>query len=58
VKGFAEPVRAYRIVGIYDELEKDGRILREERDGFRLLIDLSKGEDRATAASHSMRKLA
>jgi hypothetical protein len=30
-------------------LEKDGRIIREERDGFRLLIDLSKGDHQAGA---------
>jgi hypothetical protein len=40
VKGFAHPVRAYRVVGIYEELEKDGRIIREERDGFRLRVEL------------------
>ena len=51
VKGFPQPVRAYRVVGIYDELEKDGRVIREERDGFRLLVDLSKGDqDGAIAA--------
>jgi adenylate cyclase len=51
VKGFAQPVRAYRVVGIYDELEKDGRTIREERDGFWLLVDLSKGDPaRAIAA--------
>jgi adenylate cyclase len=44
VKGFARPVRVYRVAGIYDELEKDGRIIREERDGFRLLVDLAKGD--------------
>ena len=44
MKGFAQPVRAYRVVGIYDELEKDGQIIREERDGFRLLVDLTKGD--------------
>ena len=49
-RGFAQPVRAYRVVGIYDELEKDGRIIREERDGFRLLVDLTKG-DQAGAIS-------
>jgi adenylate cyclase len=48
VKGFAHPVRVYRVVGIYDELERDGRIIREERDGFRLLVDLTK-EDQARA---------
>ena len=37
MKGFGRPVRVYRVVGIYDELEQDGRIIREENDGFRLL---------------------
>ena len=51
VKGFAHPVRVYRVVGIYDELEKDGRIIREERDGFRLLVDLTKGDQAGTIAT-------
>ena len=42
-KGFTHPVRAYRVVGIYDDLEKDGQIIRE-RNGFRLLVDLTKGD--------------
>ena len=50
VKGFASPVRVYRVVGIYDELEKEGRIIREERDGFRLLVDLTKGDQASTIA--------
>lgn len=48
VTGFAHPVRVYRVVGTYDELEKDGRIIQEERGGFRLLVDLTNG-DQATA---------
>ena len=44
VKGFAHPVRVYKVVGIYDELEKDSRIIREERQGIRLLVDLTKGD--------------
>ena len=51
VKGFAHPVRVYRVVGIYDELEKEGRIIREERDGFRLLVDLTKGDQASTIAA-------
>ena len=51
MKGFAQPVRAYRVVGIYDELEKDGRIIREERDGFRLLVDLTKGDQAGAIAA-------
>jgi adenylate cyclase len=44
VKGVAQPVRVYKVVGIYDELEKDNRIIREERQGVRLLVDLTKGD--------------
>ena len=51
VKGFAHPVRVYRVVGIYDELEKEGRIIREEREGFRLLVDLTKGHEAGTIAA-------
>ena len=51
VKGFAHPVRAYRVAGICDELEKDGRIIREERDGFRLLVDLTKGDQAGAIAA-------
>jgi adenylate cyclase len=51
VKGFAHPVRVYRVVGIYDELEQDGRIIREEHDGLRLLVDLTKGDQAGTIAA-------
>jgi hypothetical protein len=49
--GFGRPVRVYRVVGIYDELEQDGRIIREEYDGFRLLVDLTKGNHAGTIAT-------
>jgi len=51
MKGFARPVRVYRVVGIYDELEQDGRIIREEHDSFRLLVDLTKGDHAETIAT-------
>jgi adenylate cyclase len=51
VKGFAHPVRTYRVVGIHDDLEKDGRITREERDGFRLLVDLTKSDQASAIAA-------
>ena len=38
-------------MGIYDELENDRRIIREERDGFRLLIDLSKSDQAGAIAA-------
>jgi class 3 adenylate cyclase len=34
VKGFAHPVRVYRVVGIYDELEKDGRSFEKSATDF------------------------
>jgi len=51
MKGFGRPVRVYRVVGIYDELEQDGRIIREEYDGFRLLVDLNKGDHAGAIAT-------
>jgi hypothetical protein len=47
-KGFAEPVRTYRVVGIYNDLVEQGRILHKEQDGLRILLDLEK-QDKATA---------
>jgi adenylate cyclase len=41
-KGFAKPVRNYRVL---DQLEKSadqGRVIREEQDGLRLFLDLQK----------------
>jgi class 3 adenylate cyclase len=47
-KGFAEPIRCYKVLGIYDELVRQGSVIREEQDGLRLLLDLKK-QDRAHA---------
>ena len=44
-------MRVHRVVGIYDELEKDGRIIREERHGVRLLVDLTKGDQASAIAA-------
>ncbi len=48
VKGFAKPVRNYKVVGAYDELVEQGRILRKEIDGIRLEVNLDK-QDKAAA---------
>ncbi len=48
VKGFAKPVRTYSVVGLYDDLAEQGRIIRTEQDGIRILVDLEK-QDKATA---------
>ena len=47
-KGFAEPVRCYKVLGLYDDLAEEGSVIREELDGFKVLLDLQK-RDRAEA---------
>ncbi len=47
VKGFAKPVRTYSVVGLYDDLAAQGRIIQEEADGVRVLIDLKKSDKAA-----------
>jgi len=42
VKGFAKPVRTYSVVGLYDDLAEQGRIIRMEQDGLALVIDRDK----------------
>lgn len=48
VKGFAEPIRCYKVLGLYDDLANEGMVIREEADGFKFLLDLQK-RDRAEA---------
>ena len=42
VKGFDKPIHCYRVVGSYDDLVREGKVIREEQDGLSVLIDLSK----------------
>ncbi len=42
VKGFAKPVRTYAVVGLYDDLVDQGRIIRRDQDGLALVIDQNK----------------
>ncbi len=44
VKGFAKPVRTYSVVGLYDDLAAQGTIIRNERGGVRVLVDLKTGD--------------
>ena len=46
VKGFPKPISAYKIVGTYNDLVKDGKVVLEERDGLHVLVDLTK-QDRS-----------
>jgi adenylate cyclase len=48
LKGFAEPIRRYQVLGLYEDLVGEGSVIREEQDGFKLLLDLKK-RDRAEA---------
>ena len=54
VKGFAKPVRTYSVVGLYDDLAEQGRIIRKVEDGLTLTIDqdklTKKGKARAIRA--------
>ena len=42
VKGFAKPVRTYSVVGLYDDLAEQGRIISKEQEGLALKIDRDK----------------
>jgi len=42
VKGFPKPISGYKLVGTYNDLVKDGKVVLEERDGLHVLVDLTK----------------
>jgi hypothetical protein len=44
VKGFAKPIRTYSVVGLYDDLAEQGRIIHKEQGGVRVLVDLANGD--------------
>jgi adenylate cyclase len=48
VKGFAKPIRNYKVTGIHAETVEQGKIIREEQEGLRILLDLQK-RDKASA---------
>jgi adenylate cyclase len=48
VKGFAKPVRNYKILDRFDQLPDQRRLIREEQDGLRVFLDLQK-LDKASA---------
>ena len=48
VKGFAKPIRNYKVVGAYDELVEEGRLFRKEKHGVRLEVNWER-QDRAAA---------
>ncbi len=42
VKGFAKPVRTYSVVGLYDVLAEQGRIISHDQEGLALNVDRDK----------------
>jgi class 3 adenylate cyclase len=42
VKGFPKPVNTYKVAGTYSELVEEGKVVLRERDGLRVLVDLTR----------------
>ena len=42
VKGFLKPIKTYKVLGTYQELIDEGRVVLQEREGLRVLVDLTK----------------
>jgi len=42
VKGFVRPINVYKVLGTYKELVDEGRVVLQEREGLRVLVDLTK----------------
>jgi hypothetical protein len=42
VKGFAEPIRCYKVQGLYDQLAEEGTVIREKQEGFKFHLNLQK----------------
>ena len=49
VKGFARPIRNYTVVDHRDELARQGRIIKQDRDGLALSIDRNKLTEESAA---------
>ncbi len=41
-------MRTHKVIGIYDDLALQGRIIRKDQAGLRILLDLAK-QDKAAA---------
>ena len=49
VKGFAKPVKTYRVVALHDDAGATGRVIRQEQEGLLLIIDKGKLSDKGRA---------
>jgi adenylate cyclase len=54
-KGFAKPVRNYKIVDQFDQLPSEIRLIREEQEGLRVFLDLQKLDK--TSAVHTLESI-
>ena len=45
VKGFAKPVKTHRVLGIYEDLADEGRIIRHSDEALSLTIDRAQLKD-------------
>ncbi|MBT8202766.1 MAG: adenylate/guanylate cyclase domain-containing protein, partial [Acidimicrobiia bacterium] len=58
VKGFARPVTTYRVLGIYDDLERQGRVIHRAHSGFSVTVDKARlSEDDRAAAIRSLEEV-
>jgi hypothetical protein len=48
VKGFAKPIRSYKITGLHDDTLDADRIIQQEQAGMKLFLDLGQ-LDKASA---------
>lgn len=58
VKGFAKPVRTYRVTGIYDELADEGRVIHHADEAMSLTIDRARLQDGRRLQAIEVLKLA
>ena len=42
VKWFLRPISSYKLLGTYKELVDEGKVVLQEREGLRVLVDLTK----------------
>jgi PAS domain S-box-containing protein len=55
-KGFAKPIETYRVIGIYDDLISEGRVIHRDEAGLSLTIDREKLANADKAATVQMLK--
>ncbi len=48
VKGFATPIHPFKVVGTYDQLAEEGKVVLKEQAGLRVVVDLTK-QDKSEA---------